>query len=181
MQPLKIFESIGDYSWYLIAVGALLVGFAVGFLLGRLRTNWRLESILEEGKQAVEWERGERKKLIKQAMYAAEAAEERVQDAKDMAEERIAVLQKELQRLYTELQRDWRAHAEEEKQIHRLEARIKVLSEKVGIIDPDETASSVRHLAAGDDKVLTLWNTTESASLSEQDQEPDETPPKADQ
>jgi hypothetical protein len=142
--------------------------------LARLRTNWRLETSLEETKQALEWERGERKRLIKQAMDAAEAAEQRVQDATEMADERIAVLQKELQRLYHELQRDWRAHAEEEKHIQRLEAKVKVLSKKAGIIDPEESTASVRRLAASDDKILTLWSGSEPPSQGDKGQETDE-------
>jgi uncharacterized small protein (DUF1192 family) len=181
MQLSGFLENIGDYSWYLIAIGTLLVGFVVGFFMGRRRTNWQLENQLEENKQALEWERGERKQLIMQAMNAAEDAEERVQDATEMADERIAVLQKELQRLYHELQRDWRAHAEEEKHIQRLEARIKVLSRKAGIINPEETTSSVRRLAASDDKVLTLWNASEPSPPSDKRQETNETTPSTDQ
>jgi uncharacterized membrane-anchored protein YhcB (DUF1043 family) len=173
-------QNIAGYAWYLIALGSLLAGVAVGLLLARLRTNWRLEVTLEETKQALEWERGERKRLIKQAMDAAEAAEERVQDATEMADERIAVLQKELQRLYHELQRDWRAHAEEEKHIHRLEAKVRVLSEKAGIIRPEETTYSVRRLAASDDKVLTLWNTPETGPQGDRRQDPDKTSPSND-
>jgi hypothetical protein len=171
MHLTGLLENIASYAWYLISLGTLLAGVATGLLLARLRTNWRLETSLEETKQALEWERGERKRLIKQAMDAAEAAEQRVQDATEMADERIAVLQKELQRLYHELQRDWRAHAEEEKHIQRLEAKVKVLSKKVGIIDPEESTASVRRLAASDDKILTLWSGSEPPSQGDKGQE----------
>jgi len=158
-----------DSTLKLIKSGALLLGLLlglgilIGFAIGRRKVDWELDARFHETSDALEWERAERKKLLRKMLQVSESVDQQSLDLADLVDERVGVLEKELRRQYEGRQKDWRVQSEAETRIQRLEARIRVLSGAVHRKENEEEPAADRRIAGTKDKILTLWNSAEEA------------------